>query len=123
MSFNDFHNFFNIPVIVLTNDCLKNNFWRYTIEWNDITELQLFERGNGSFANLAINLKDPDKYFNSPIKKTIYNIKQLFSVNDILIRVDFIAGSNEEIFEVMKAFWTKNSDQIPKRNSQKVTNL
>jgi hypothetical protein len=61
-----------------------------------------------SFATLIINLKDPGKYFASPVKKAIYKIKQLFSPNDILIRVDFVAGDNEEIFETVKAYWTRH---------------
>jgi len=98
---------FNIPAIVLTDDYLKNNFGGYAIEWDDISDIELSNKGQRSFASLNINLKDPDKYFNTPIKNLFYQIRQFFSVNDFSIRVDFVAGSNEEIFAVVKAYWTR----------------
>ena len=101
---------FNLPSLVLTDDSLKNNLGGYSIEWEDITDIQLSNGGYRSFANLVINLKNPDKYFDTPIKKAVYNFKQLFSVNDILIKVDFIAGKNEQIFETVKAYWTRHYD-------------
>jgi hypothetical protein len=99
---------FNIPAIVLTDDCLKNNFGGYSVQWEDIADIKFSDSGMRSFATLIINLKDPGKYFASPVKKAIYKIKQLFSPNDILIRVDFVAGDNEEIFETVKAYWTRH---------------
>ena len=102
---------FNVPALVLTNDCLKNNFREYSIEWSDIAEIQLY-KGNyvSGFAKLIINLKNPDEYFNSPVKKVIYKTKQLFLVNDFTIIVDFVAGNNEEIFETIKSYWTRKSE-------------
>jgi hypothetical protein len=102
---------FNIPAIVLTNDYLKNNLGGYSIEWSDIADIQLSNEGYRSFASLIINLKDPEKYFNTPIKRIFYKTKQLFSVNDFSIRVDFVAGNNEEIFETIKAYWTMHYER------------
>ncbi|MEO6631669.1 MAG: STM3941 family protein [Mucilaginibacter sp.] len=99
---------FNIPAIVLTDDCLRNNFGGYSIQWEDIADIKFSDSGMRSFATLIINLKDPEKYFASPVKKAIYKIKQLFSPNDILIRIDFVAGDNGQIFETVKAYWTKH---------------
>jgi len=99
---------FNIPAIVLTDECLKNNFGGYSVQWEDIADIKFSDSGRRSFATLIINLKDPEKYFASPVKKAVYKIKQLFSPNDILIRIDFVAGDNEEIFETVKAYWTRH---------------
>jgi len=100
---------FNIPALVLTKDCLKKNFGgKYSFEWHDIADIQLYSNTVGrSFAKLTINLKDPYKYFNTPLKKTLYKARQLFVANDTWIIVDFVAGDNEEIFEVIKAYWTR----------------
>ena len=100
---------FNIPALVLTNDCLENNFRGYSIQWKDIADVQLSDSGYRSFGKLIINLKDPKKYFNSPVKKLVYNAKQLFVVNDFSILVDFVAGENDDIFSIVKAYWTKNA--------------
>jgi len=105
---------FNLPSLVLTDDYLKNNLGGYSIEWEDIADIQLSNGGYRSFANLVINLKNPDKYFDTPIKKAVYKIKQLFSVNDILIKIDFIAGKNEDIFETVKAYWTRHYESKKK---------
>ena len=101
---------FNIPALVLTNDCLENNFRGYSIQWKDIADIQLSDSGYRSFASLVINLKEPQIFFNTPFKKALYNFKQLFSVNDFLIKVDFVAGNNEEIFEIVMAYWTRKAD-------------
>jgi len=101
---------FNIPAIVLTDAYLKNNFRGYAIEWADISDIELSDKGYRSFGSLNINLKEPDKYFNTPIKNFFYKARQLFSVDDFSIRVDFVAGSNEEIFETVKAYWTKGCE-------------
>jgi len=98
---------FKIPAIVLTDDCLKNNFAGNSIQWVDIADIQLYKGVGRSLPKLTINLKDPYKYFNTPLKKAGYKARQLFSVNDISIIVDFVAGDNEEIFEVIKAYWTR----------------
>jgi hypothetical protein len=106
---------FNLPSIVLTDDCLKNNIGGYSIEWDDISDIQLNNGGYRSFGNLIINLKNPDKYFNTPLKKALYWIKQLFSAYDILIKVDLISGKNEEIFDVVKVYWTKHYENKVKK--------
>ncbi|BAU54767.1 STM3941 family protein [Mucilaginibacter gotjawali] len=98
---------FNIPSIILTDDCLNSNIGGYSIEWTDIASIELYNGGYRSFAKLAINLKDPDKYFNTPLKKFLYKTKQLVVVNDKSIFLDFVSGQNEEIFALIKAYWTK----------------
>ncbi len=71
---------FNIPAIVLTNDCLKNNFGGYSIEWGDIADIQLYNGGYRSFAKLIINLKYPEKVFNSPQKRSLISSSSFFVV-------------------------------------------
>ncbi|WP_295674005.1 hypothetical protein [uncultured Mucilaginibacter sp.] len=99
---------FNIPAIVLTDDCLNNNIGGYSIEWADIASIELNTSGTRSLAKLAINLKEPEKYFNTPIKMFLYKTRQLVVVNDKSIFVDFVSGNNEEIFSIIKAYWTKD---------------
>jgi hypothetical protein len=101
---------FNVPAIVLTNNCLKNNMGGKSIEWNDIADIHLLNGGIQGFASLVINLKNPKKYFDTPLKKAFYIFKQNFSANDFSIKVDFVAGRNEEIFQVINAYWTKHGD-------------
>jgi hypothetical protein len=101
---------FNIPAIVVTDDCLNNNIGGYSIELADIASIELDTRGQRSFAKLKINLKEPEKYFNSPVKLFLYNARQLFIVSDKTIFVDFVSGSNEEIFSVIKAYWSKGDE-------------
>ena len=56
---------------------------------------------------MIINLKQPEKYFNTPLKKIKYQLKQLFTANDISIPIEFVAGKNDEIFQVVSAYWSK----------------
>ena len=97
----------NMSALLLTGDCLNNKMGGYSIAWTDIASIELYSGASRGFAKLAINLKDPKKYFNTPIKMFLYKTRQLFVVNDKSIYLDFVSGENEMIFAVIKSYWTK----------------
>jgi hypothetical protein len=98
-----------IPAIVLTKDYLVDNFGGHSIEWNDIAEINIRKSSYQSLDKLIINLKQPEKYFDTPIKKLLYKFGKLFTANDIGITLDFVSGNSDEIMQVIHAHWGKYS--------------
>jgi hypothetical protein len=98
----------SIPAIALTDDYLINNYGGFSIEWHDILEIHRTKSYRGS-GGIVINLKNPEKYFDSPIKKISYQLRQLFSANDITIPLNLVAGNDDEILQTITAYWNKNA--------------
>jgi hypothetical protein len=97
------------PAMILTSDCLIDNLSNRSINWNNISEIKIIEGSYKSFDKLVINLKHPGDYFNTPVKRLLYRLKQLFTANDIGIMVNLIAGSNEDILSGIHAYWDKSA--------------
>lgn len=98
-----------MPAIALTKNYLVDNIGNNSIEWGDISEIRLIESKYKSFGKLIINLKQPEKYFNTPIKRLSYKFRQLFTANDIGITIDFVSGKDEEIIQLIHAYWDKHA--------------
>jgi hypothetical protein len=65
--------------------------------------------GDRTTGSIVINLKNPEKYYNTPLKAMWYKLSQLFTSNDINLRLDFVAGKNDTIFQLVNAYWDKHS--------------
>lgn len=98
-----------VSAIVLTKDYLVDNMGNNSIEWGDISEIRLVEGQYRSFEKLIINLKQPEKYFDTPIKKALYKFRQLFTANDIAIILDFVSGKDDEITQLVHVYWDKHA--------------
>jgi hypothetical protein len=94
------------PAIALTNEYFISNIGNLSIEWHDISEMHIAANNRG-FSALIINLKEPEKYFNTPFKKIKYQLKQLFTANDISLPINLVAGDNQEIFQTINAYRSK----------------
>ena len=100
-----------VPAILLTQDGLVDNLGNHYIKWEDILEIKLIESNYKSFDKLVINLKQPEKYFDTMVKKLRYKFRQLFIANDVGIFLDFVAGNNGENAQLIQSFWTKYADK------------
>ncbi|HTH82825.1 MAG TPA: STM3941 family protein [Mucilaginibacter sp.] len=96
-----------IPAIALTNEYFVINYNGLSIDWHDIADIHITTNYKG-ISTLIINLKQPEKYFGSSLKKIKYQIRQIFTANDIIIPIDLISGKNEAIFQTVNAYWTKS---------------
>jgi len=101
-----------MPVIALTDDYFINNYGGFSIEWGDIMEMHITDGNLHNSGSLIINLKHPEKYFNTPLKMVKYKIKQLFTANDISIPFNFVTGKKDEVFQVANAYWYKHDKKI-----------
>jgi hypothetical protein len=92
-----------IPAIELTDDYLINNISGFSIEWADISEIHIKNNMKGPNA-LVINLKHPEKYFDTPLKKLGYQLKQLFTADDITIPLIFVSGDSNTLFQAINGY-------------------
>ncbi|MGZ3832623.1 MAG: hypothetical protein ACXVB0_03805, partial [Mucilaginibacter sp.] len=99
-----------IPAMVLTNKYLVDNLGGHSIEWSDVSEIRIIQGQYRSFSKLIINLKRPEKYFDTPLKKLLYKFRQFFTANDIGIITDFVSGTDLEIMQVVQAYWGKHTE-------------
>jgi hypothetical protein len=91
------------PAIALTDEYLINNYNGFTIKWEDISEIHMTEGMRNS--GIAINLKQPDVYFNSLIRKIRYTIRQTFTSSDMIIAGMFLSGDTDKNFSLIYTFW------------------
>ena len=96
-----------IPAIALIKDYFVDNMGNNSIEWGDISEIRLIEGRNKKFWELIIILQQPEKYFDTPIKRLSYKFRRLFTANDIGIIIDFVSGKDEEIMQLVHAYWDR----------------
>jgi len=98
------------PAILLTNEYFVDNLFNRKIKWSNISSIDYeprrFTRG---FDRLVINLKNPDEYFDSPLKQILYKFKRLYTVNDISVVLDFVYGEKDEILHVARVYWDKSA--------------
>jgi len=97
------------PAIVLTSQYLIYNIGSISINWHDIAEIRVAERNYRGGGNLIVNLEQPRKYFNTPLKYLGYKIRRYFTAADISIKLDFVAGKNENISRLINAYWFNNT--------------
>jgi len=97
------------PAIVLTTQYLIDNIGRVSINWHDIAEIRVADRGYRGGGNLIVNLEQPRKYFNTRLKYLIYKIRRYFTSADISIKLDFVSGKNENIARLINAYWFNNT--------------
>ena len=83
-----------------------------SIDWHDIEEINITTRGYRSGGNLMINLKEPKKYFNTPLKYIKYKLRHFFTSADMSIKLDFIKGKNDKIAQLINAYWFNNTRQV-----------
>ena len=55
-----------VPAMTLTKNYLVHNLGGHSIEWADIAEIRAIDGNNRSFSKLILNLRQPEKYFDTP---------------------------------------------------------
>jgi len=95
--------------IVLTDEYLVDNLGNRAIKWSNISSIELYNKGFRSFARLNINLKNPDDFFDTPLKQFKYKFRQFFTANDISILIDFVSGDAEGILQTIYGYWDKSA--------------
>jgi hypothetical protein len=98
------------PLIILNKDYLIDNLGGHAIKWCDISEIKLIESSFLAFDKLIINLRRPDEYFNTPVKRLSYKFRQLFIANDLGIFINFVSGESNEITQVINAYWSNYAE-------------
>jgi len=104
-----FKMFLGTPALALSKDYFIDNLGNHSIKWHDISQIKFLEGRYRGFNKLVINLKQPEKYFNTPLKKLLYKFRQIFTANDIGILLDFVSGKDAEIMQVINAYWDKSA--------------
>jgi len=95
-----------VPAIVLTTDQLVDNVVGITIDWANISNIQI---SGVKKPFLNISLKDKNKFYSSvnPVKRILLKVFFAIGPGDVSVNLAFVAGNNEYIASLTRVYWSK----------------
>ncbi len=103
------------PALILTKNHLVDNYSELTIDWNDISEIEI----RSSKVNyVSIKLYDREKYIsklNNPVNRLMYRVNSKLFHGTFTIMVGLMKGRDRDILETLENYQMRGKE--PAHNS------